>query len=170
MLTALRIVPSSNAARIDCAISIPTLSCASAVEAPRCGVRTRFEIFRSGESAGNGSVSKTSSAAPATWPLRNGIGQCLFIDQSAARAIDDAHAAFCFRETFRVQNMTRLRGKRRMQRNKISERRAIHRDLPPARLGDCARARRRGTDRKQQHAFQRQWRAGLVRCRSGPCR
>jgi hypothetical protein len=33
-----RIVPSSSAARIDCAISMATLSCASAVEAPRCGV------------------------------------------------------------------------------------------------------------------------------------
>src|SRR5207248_1957144 len=51
---------------MDCAISIPTLSCASAVEEPRCGVRTSFAIFRNGESAGNGSVSKTSSAAPAT--------------------------------------------------------------------------------------------------------
>src|SRR5207253_997243 len=48
MLTALRIVPSSKASRMDCAISIPTLSCASAVEAPRCGVRTSFGIFRSG--------------------------------------------------------------------------------------------------------------------------
>ncbi len=66
MFTALRMVPSSSAARIDWAISIPTLSCASAVEAPRCGVRTRFGALRNGESAGNGSVSKTSSAAPAT--------------------------------------------------------------------------------------------------------
>ena len=63
MLTALRIVPSRSAARIDCAISIPTLSCASAVEAPRCGVKTRFGAARNGESSGSGSISKTSSAA-----------------------------------------------------------------------------------------------------------
>ena len=65
MFTALRISPSSRAARMACAISMPTLSCASAVDAPRCGVRMRFGIRRSGESAGSGSVSKTSSAAPA---------------------------------------------------------------------------------------------------------
>ena len=66
MLTALRIVPSRSAARIDCAISMPTLSCASAVDAPRCGVRIKFGVERSAESLGSGSFSKTSSAAAAT--------------------------------------------------------------------------------------------------------
>ena len=73
MFTALRIVPSSSTARIDCAISIPTLSCASAVDAPRCGVRTRFCALRNGESGGSGSISKTSSAAPATCPSCNAL-------------------------------------------------------------------------------------------------
>ena len=36
-------------ARIDWAISIPTLSCASAVDAPRCGVSTKFGESRNGE-------------------------------------------------------------------------------------------------------------------------
>src|SRR5438270_183553 len=51
MFTALRMVPSSSTARMDCAISMPTLSCASAVDAPRCGVRTRLEAPRNGEPA-----------------------------------------------------------------------------------------------------------------------
>ena len=71
MFTALRMVPSSSTARIDWAISIPTLSCASAVDAPRCGVRTILGAPRKGESAGSGSISKTSSAAPATRRSRN---------------------------------------------------------------------------------------------------
>ena len=71
MFTALRMVPSSRAARIECAISIPTLSCASAVDAPRCGVRTRLGAPRNGELVGSGSTSKTSSAADATCPSCN---------------------------------------------------------------------------------------------------
>jgi len=44
---------------------VPTLSCASAVEAPRCGVKIKFGAARSGESSGNGSIFKyVESAAP----------------------------------------------------------------------------------------------------------
>ena len=68
-LTALRMTPSTSAARTACAISMPTDSCASAVLAPRCGVNTIFGCERNGKSAGGGSTSNTSSAAPATCPL-----------------------------------------------------------------------------------------------------
>src|SRR4029450_12209386 len=102
MFTALRMVPSSSAARIACAISIPTLSCASAVEAPRCGVRTRLGAPRNGESAGSGSVSKTSNAAAATCP--------------SCKAL---------RTAFSSIKATRFCGKRRVQRDEIRTRKQI---------------------------------------------
>mmetsp|Transcript_26064 Transcript_26064/g.50614 ORF Transcript_26064/g.50614 Transcript_26064/m.50614 type:complete len:345 (-) Transcript_26064:228-1262(-) len=61
---------SANALTIDCAISCATLACASSVEAPRCGVAMTFGCLISGHSSSfGGSLSKTSSAAPATCPL-----------------------------------------------------------------------------------------------------
>ena len=90
MLTALRMVPSSSSARIDCAISMPTLSCASAVDAPKWGVRIRLGAVRNGESAGNGSVSKTSSAAAATHRSSNAL-------MSAASSIRPPRAQFTMR-------------------------------------------------------------------------
>ena len=39
-----------------------------------------------------GSSANTSSAAPATWPLADQVGQRLLVDQAAAGAVDDPHA------------------------------------------------------------------------------
>lgn len=50
------------------AISTPTSSCASTVDAPRWGVHTTSGRWVRGWSAGGGSFSKTSSAAAATMP------------------------------------------------------------------------------------------------------
>jgi hypothetical protein len=47
---------------------MPALSCASTVDAPRCGVTMTLSNSNSGESV-HGSVAKTSMPAPATWPL-----------------------------------------------------------------------------------------------------
>src|SRR5439155_784622 len=52
-----------------CAMATATFTCASPVEAPRCGVQITCSIPRSGWPAGGGSFSSTSRAAPATWPL-----------------------------------------------------------------------------------------------------
>lgn len=57
MFTAFRTAPSSSAARIASAISMPTPSCASAVDAPRCGVSTMFGKSRRMKSAPGGSFS-----------------------------------------------------------------------------------------------------------------
>src|SRR5580765_3533046 len=102
MLTALRIVPSSRAARIDCAISIPTLSCASAVEAPRCGVRTMFGVARSGDSAGNVSILKR-------------FNQRVFVDQAAPGAVDDANTTPGFLQSIGIEYVMRLRRQRRVE-------------------------------------------------------
>src|SRR2546430_14972491 len=45
--------------------------------------------------------------------------ECYFIDQTAARAIDDANTSFRFCESFRVEKMPRLVGERRVKRDEI---------------------------------------------------
>src|SRR5438045_4285507 len=93
MLTALRIVPSSSAARIDCAISIPTLSCASAVEAPRCGVKIKFGAARSGESSGNGSISNRSEEHTSELQsLRHLVCRLLLEKKKKQKKISENHA------------------------------------------------------------------------------
>ncbi len=67
MLIALVTAPVSRKSLICSATCSATFSCASAVAAPRCGVHTTFSSANSGLSVA-GSVSNTSSAAPATWP------------------------------------------------------------------------------------------------------
>ena len=57
LLIALRIAPPLRASAITSATSIPQLSCASFVEAPKCGVNTRFGNFKSGLSFESGSDS-----------------------------------------------------------------------------------------------------------------
>ena len=54
----------SSASRTDLATETPAFSCASAVDAPRCGVRLMLSRPSNGESVG-GSFTKTSRAAPA---------------------------------------------------------------------------------------------------------
>ena len=51
----------------EVATAIPARSCASSVEAPKCGVATTLSNVNKGESV-HGSVAKTSSPAPATLP------------------------------------------------------------------------------------------------------
>ena len=58
----------ASAKRTDLATEIPAFSCASSVDAPRCGVSTTFGSPRSGEPTG-GSETNTSRPAPAIKPL-----------------------------------------------------------------------------------------------------
>ncbi|SLI44755.1 Uncharacterised protein [Mycobacteroides abscessus subsp. abscessus] len=57
----------ASASSTDLATSVPARSCASVVEAPRCGVTTTCGSSNSGLSV-QGSVSKTSMPAARTWP------------------------------------------------------------------------------------------------------
>jgi len=69
MLTALRMTPPFRTSAICSATSTPTASCASAVDAPRCGVSVTLGNFLSSLAAARGSSSYTSSPAAATCPL-----------------------------------------------------------------------------------------------------
>ena len=67
MLTAVETTPPVSAATTCSAVCTPARSCASVVEAARCGVTTTLGYENSGWSV-IGSWLKTSSAAPATLP------------------------------------------------------------------------------------------------------
>ena len=87
-LTAYRALRPSSTSMTCAATSSETRICASAVDAPRCGVRSVFGASSSGESVG-GSCSKTSIPAPAevTGPERLGDGG--LVDDAAAGHVED---------------------------------------------------------------------------------
>ncbi|CAB4921920.1 unannotated protein [freshwater metagenome] len=57
----------ASALRTETATAMPARSCASSVDAPKCGVATTLSKVNNGESV-HGSVEKTSSPAPPTRP------------------------------------------------------------------------------------------------------
>ena len=67
MLSALVTPPETRKSAICSATWIATLTCASVVDAPRCGVETNPGVPNSGDEVA-GSLWNTSSAAPAIWP------------------------------------------------------------------------------------------------------
>ena len=70
------------------------------------------------------------------------VSQRVFIDQAAARTIDHAHAAFCFCQSRRIDNVTRFFRERRVQRDEISAREQVIELIDKFDL-QSARARRR---------------------------
>ena len=68
------------------ATSSETSTCASTVDAPRCGVRSAFGALSSGEPVG-GSCSKTSIPAPASL-LAERVGHRGLVDHAATRNIE----------------------------------------------------------------------------------
>ena len=88
---------------------MPTFSCASAVEAPRCGVNTHFLRRKQREIRRRrlGFVNVQRDAGEVA-----GIEQRLggrFIDQSAAGAVDDQRAGIHQGEAFAVEDVPGLR-------------------------------------------------------------
>ena len=88
-LTAYGGVAPSRAMRTCSAISRPTRSCASLVEAPRCGVRTRFGASRSGLSAAIGSARVHVDSGAGELAGAQRIGEGAFVDDPAARHVED---------------------------------------------------------------------------------
>ena len=108
MLTALVTTPPVSAAVTCSAVTTPARSCASAVEAPRCGVTTTSSRAKSGCSV-NGSEGKTSSAAPADLAGLEAGEQRVEVDQLAAGAVDDADAVAHLRDRLGVDPVDGLR-------------------------------------------------------------
>ena len=93
MLTAFVTMPPSSAATICSATITPARSCASSVEAARCGVTTTWSSSSSGPAYG--SAEKTSSAAPASFPDR-------IASASASSSTSAPRAAFTSRAPSRI--------------------------------------------------------------------
>ena len=85
--------PWSSASRTASQASTATLRCASAVEAPRCGVRNAFGVARSGWSAASGSLAKASTTAPRELSALQRREQRRLLDDAAAREVHDDRAA-----------------------------------------------------------------------------
>jgi hypothetical protein len=94
-------------------------SCASAVEAPRWGVSTTFGSVRSSLSFASGSSSNTSRPAAATLPDLSGGDQRRFLDDAAARAVEDPHALLALLERRLVDHVMRVVGQRHVHRDVV---------------------------------------------------
>ena len=110
------------------------------VEPARCGVTTTCSSSRSGPEYG--SSSNTSSAAPATFPERIGVGERLLVDQPAASRVHDANAVAHPRERRRVEQPPRLLVQRKVERDEVG-------------LAIDVLGRRRGLDSELAEAVER---------------
>src|SRR4029450_10889795 len=108
-------------------MSVPTRSCASFVDAPRCGSASTLGCLASCQSLG-GSCAWTSSAAPATRPLSSAASSAsssisaqrrLVLDTLAARGVHDPHAGLDLGERVLPDQVLRLRRERRVQRDVV---------------------------------------------------
>ena len=119
MLTALVTTPPVSAALTCSAVTTPARSCASAVDAPRCGVTTTSSRPNSGCSV-IGSDGNTSSAAPATLPDSSAASS------SASRSISSPRAQLTIRtpsfiaaKRLGVEPVDRLRGLRQVEADHV---------------------------------------------------
>jgi hypothetical protein len=95
-----------------------TLTCASLVEAPRCGVEMKPGVPNSGESLAGSClehVERRTGDMAAVEPVL----ERRFVDQPAARAIDDPHSRFRLREILPRQDSAGLVGQRRVKGDEI---------------------------------------------------
>src|SRR5947199_8996447 len=75
-------------------------------------------------------------------PILQRLNQCGFVNQTAPRAVDNAHAAFCFLQTRSIKNMSHFRSERCVQGNEIGSRDQIVHFIEKFDL-QTSRARRR---------------------------
>ena len=130
MLTAVVTTPPVSAAVTCSAVTTPARSCASAVEAPRCGVTTTSSRSRIGCPV-KGSSGKTSSAAPATLPDSSP-------STSASRSISSPRAQLTIRTPSRIfpiasasMKFDGLRRLRQVERDEVGARVELVRVVDP---------------------------------------
>ena len=117
MLTAFVTSPPSRAATTCSATIRPARSCASSVEAARCGVVTTFSSPSSSPSYG--SAEKTSSAAPATLPERIASASAGSSTSSPRAALTIRTPSRIRRDHVRADEPTRVVGERQVQRQEV---------------------------------------------------
>ena len=140
MLTAFVTSPPSSAAATCSATITPARSCASSVDAARCGVTTTFGAAAAARRTAP--ATKTSSAAPATLPDSSAAISAALVDQLAAGGVDDPDAVAHLRDRLRVDRAARVVGQRQVQgqevgaREDLVERRALDPQLAEPLGGD----------------------------------
>ena len=162
-------MPSRRKSRTVAAVSMPTSSCASSVDAAMCGVAITCGSLASDQSDG-GSFSNTSSAAPATMPRLDRAAERRLVDQLAARRVDRCRMPGLHLANRSSSKMcSGLRRRRQMQRQIVGggahlvERHQLDADA----VGDLARD---VTDRGRRRACRRRARAAPLPGRFGPGR
>ena len=104
-------MPSRRKSRTAAAVSTPTSSCASPVDAAMCGVATTLGSSASVQSVG-GSCSNTSMRRAADLPRLERRHERLLVDELTARGVDDPDALLAAREPLGVEDVPRLRRRR----------------------------------------------------------
>ena len=69
-----------------------------------------------------GSVANTSMAAPPTWPVRDGVGQRVLVDDAAARHVDDPDARLGLGQQLGVDQPDRLGRLGHVDRDEVGHR------------------------------------------------
>ena len=120
MFTAFETMPPSSAATTCSATISPARSCASSVEAARCGVTTTWSSSSSGPVYG--SAEKTSSAAPGELARVERLDQRLLVDERPAGGVDEPRAVPHPGDRLAVDHAAGLVGQRRVQRDDVGDR------------------------------------------------
>ena len=148
MLSALTTAPVSRKSAICSAICSATFSCASVVAAPRCGVATTLSRPNSGFLRA-GSSTKTSIAAPATWPLSSAAARSSSTTSPPRAQLMRRTPRFILAMARGVDDVVGGIGQRRVQGDEIGAGEAARR-APPSRRRDRRRARATGTGRRRR--------------------
>ena len=107
-----------SASRTISATVVPALSCASLVEAPRCGVTTTLSNAKSGESV-VGSFANTSSAAPPRCPLSIALASASSSTMPPRAVFTRRAPCFISRELVLAEQPLGLGGSRQMDRHEV---------------------------------------------------
>ena len=117
MLTAFVTMPPSSAATTCSATITPARSCASSVDAARCGVTTTWSSSSSGPEYGSAGEDVERRAGELARADR--LGQRVLVDERAARGVDEPRAVPHQRDRVAVDQAARLVGERRVQRHEV---------------------------------------------------
>ena len=117
MLTAFVTMPPSRAATICSATMTPARSCASSVEAARCGVTTTSSSPSSGPSYG--SLREDVERRAGELARLDRLGERLLVDERTARSVHEPGAVAHVRDRVAVDQAARLVGERRVERDDV---------------------------------------------------
>ena len=154
---------------------VPALSCASTVDAPRCGVTTTWAARTAGCRCTAPWRTRRCRRRP-TCPRLDRVGERVLVHQPAAGGVDDPHAGFDRGQLAGADEAERLRRLGQVDGDEVALARAARRGGPAgrrsARPGPAARTgRRRAAGRRTRTAAGRPARrSGRARRRRRSCR